>query len=193
GVQTDLGGDDIGQDAALVNDCRGGLVTRSFEGEQRHFELVIGNKWAVIVYRRPITNHRSSITNCRLPIQSPGWRRQASFIILNCRRLGGRHLIALGQFLLRRRGAGGKKRDAFEQVQGAVELGVVRVGNAIAVLRVEALNSTGRALEQDVALFLVGDGNDNVGRDPLLVDDLVAGGVVLGGGQAQSRAVRQRQ
>ena len=31
------------------------------------------------------------------------------------------------------------------------------------------------------------------GRDAVLVDDFVAGGVILGGGQLQGRAVAQRQ
>src|SRR5437016_11239232 len=100
-------------------------------------------------------------------------RRRVAIVESLLRCCGG--LFTLGDSFIRRGSALGKEIDAFEKVHGAIKLGVTRMRYPRAILFIKALKSARHALEQDVALFLIGDGDEDVGGDPLFVDNLVAG------------------
>src|SRR5207247_1016356 len=100
---------------------------------------------------------------------------------------------AFGYPFLGGRRALSEEVDSLEEVQGAFELRVVCAGHAQTISFIEAVNSTGGALEVNVALFLLGERDRDVRSDPFFVNYFMAGGVVFGGGQAQGRAIVEGQ
>src|SRR6266850_6764195 len=95
--------------------------------------------------------------------------------------------------LLAFRSAFGVEHDSPEEIHCAVELRITGVSNAIAVFILEALKTAGCAFEHNVPLFLGSHWHRNVGRDAFLMNNLVAGSVILGGSETESRAVGQWQ
>src|SRR5206468_3668808 len=107
--------------------------------------------------------------------------------------LGRCHLLTLGYPLLGRGGALREQVYAVEKVDRAVELEIVSARHTRALAFIQTLDSAGRALQEDIALLLVGDWHGDVRSNPLSMNYLMARGVVFRGRQAQGRAIVERQ
>ena len=71
------------------------------------------------------------------------------------------------------------EEDALEHIGGAVELRIACFGDLIPLLGIECIQRRSRALDGEKAFFIGAHGHDDVRGDALLMNDLVAGGVVL--------------
>src|SRR5439155_5530764 len=89
--------------------------------------------------------------------------------------------------------APGVEGDALQHVLRPFQLRVMHAQNFLALVLLQAVQSTRAAPQEQRLFFLRAHGHDDVRRDALLVNDLVAGGVILRRRQAQGRAVSQRQ
>src|SRR2546422_7848875 len=67
----------------------------------------------------------------------------------------GCHLLPLGDFFLGQWCALSKEGDPFEQVHRPIKLRIVRASHSQAILFIQTLDATRRALKNDIALLFV--------------------------------------
>src|SRR5688500_5816416 len=104
-----------------------------------------------------------------------------------------RHFIGFGGAFGIRGEALGVKRNAFEEVHGAVQLDIASATDTFLFLCVNRFNAAGRALEGNVALFFLRHGHNDVRHDASLVNDFVTRRVILGGSEPERRTILQRE
>src|SRR4051812_17648136 len=97
--------------------------------------------------------------------------------------------IALALF--RNGGALAIERNTFEQIHGALELGIMRVADAFLAHRIKGFQSSRGALEGNIAVLVLGHGHDDVRGDAFLVNHFMARGVIFGSSEAQGGAILQ--
>lgn len=81
---------------------------------------------------------------------------------------------------------------AFEIIDGLVELDVANSFDLGFLFRVEAFEAAEDALEVESFLLFETHLNDGIGSDAAFVNHLVAGGVIFGGGEAESGTIVKR-
>ena len=77
------------------------------------------------------------------------------------------------------------KRDSFQQIHRSIELHIVRVANPFLIFRIKRFNAAHRALQENIALLFVAHRHDNIRRDAMFMNNLVARRIIFGRGQPQ--------